>query len=410
MSFPAALFCYPWDFVDEGLDVALGRIAELGISHLALASVYHAGFFLYPHNPRRKTHLLEDGVAYFHPDSICYELGGIAPRRAELCRERDWFATIHTAARSAGLSVIAWTVVLHNTPLGLAHPEATVENAYGDRYPHTLSPGHPASVAYARGLVRDLTRNQSVPEILLEAVNFRRRAHGGTWVSGHHHERDGVHLRDLEQRLLDLSFNAADREHGENAGIEVTSLRGRVREHLDRYFDEAPDLPAGLPATLDEFRDAHPTLADYERTLAESEHRLLTKLRTEADEAGARLYGAPSPLVDVLTLGVYGEPVDRAATLTARQRAGLRPGQQLMSVVRLGFNSPGMGTPIGSEAQLVEICAALTHNGADMLAFYNYAEAPRKAIRWIRPALASLTKERAGVARNLGNASKGAAE
>jgi hypothetical protein len=190
----------------------------------------------------------------------------------------------------------------------------------------------------------------------------------------------------------------------------VTSLRTRVREHLDGYFDEAPDPPAGLPATLDEFRDAHPSLVDYERTLAESEHRLLIELRAEADQAGARLYGAPSPLVDVVTFGVYGEPVDRAATLTARQCAGLRPGPQLMPVVRLGFNSPGMGTPIGSEAQLVEMSAALTREGADMLGFYNYAEAPRKAVRWIGPALASLAKERAGVVRDLSEAAKGAVE
>lgn len=379
----------------------LARVRALGITHLALASLYHAGFFLYPHNPRRKTHLLEDGVAYFHPDPECYEPNGIAPRRAMLCRETDWFATIHAAARKAGLGVIAWTVVLHNTPLGLAHPEATVQNAYGDCYPHALSPGHPASVAYARGLVCDLIRNQSSTDILLEAVNYRRRAHGGAWVSGHHHERDGVHLRDLEQRLLDLSFNAADMEHGAEAGVDVERLRRQVREHLDRYLDEAPDLPAGLCATIDDYRDAVPALVDYERTLAASEHRLLSALRAEADGGEARLIGAESPLVDVVSLGVYGEPADRAAALAARQRAALRPHQSLMAVIRLGFNSPGMGTPISSATQLAEMCTAVVHGGADMLAFYNYAEAPQKAVNWIGPALASLGREAADRAAKL---------
>lgn len=386
------LFCYPWDFVDEGLDAVLARVRALGITHLALASVYHAGFFLYPHNPRRRTHLLEDGVAYFHPDPACYA-GGIVPPQALLCREVDWFATIRAAARSAGLGVIAWTVMLHNTPLGLAHPDVTVENAYGDRYPHAMSPGHPASVAYARGLVRDLTRNHGVADILIEAVNYRRRAHGGTWVSGHHHERDGVHLRDLEQRLLDLSFNAADVQRGTAAGIDVAALRCEVRRHLDACFDEAPDVPAGRPATLGEFRDAVPALVAYERTLVESEQRLLAELRAEADSSGARLHGAASPHVHVVSFGVYGEPVERAAVLAARERSQLRTDQQLMTVIRLGFNSPGMGTPIGSATQLAEMCGALRRSGADLLAFYNYAEAPHKAIGWIGPALASLSDQ-----------------
>lgn len=367
----------------------LERARALGITHLALASLYHAGFFLYPHNPRRKTHLLEDGVAYFRPDPACYS-GGIVPPQANLCRDVDWFATIQAAVRSAGLGVIAWTVVLHNTPLGLAHPEATVENVYGDCYPHAMSPGHPASVAYARGLVRDLARNQSVTDILLEAVNYRRRAHGGAWVAGHHHERDGVHLRELEQRLLDLSFNSADVAHGTAAGIDVDALRRQVRTHLDTYFAEAPDVPAGLCATPAEFRDAVPALVAYERSLAEAERRLLVELRAEADDANVRLHGSASPLVDVVSLGVYGEPVERAAALVAEERSRLRPGQQLMAVIRLGFNSPGMGTPITSATQLAEMCAALRQRGADLLAFYNYAEAPQKAIGWIGPALASL--------------------
>ena len=64
----AGLFIYPWDFVDEGPDELVASIKALGITHVIVASLYHAGFLLYPHNPRRKSHLLEDGVAYFHPE------------------------------------------------------------------------------------------------------------------------------------------------------------------------------------------------------------------------------------------------------------------------------------------------------------------------------------------------------
>ncbi len=63
----AGLFTYPWDFADEGVDELVGYVRDLGVTRILLTSVYHAGYFLHPHNPRRKTHLLEDGVAYFHP-------------------------------------------------------------------------------------------------------------------------------------------------------------------------------------------------------------------------------------------------------------------------------------------------------------------------------------------------------
>ena len=33
-----------------------------------------------------------------------------------------------------GLAVNAWMVLLHNTRLGEAYPDVTVENAFGDRY------------------------------------------------------------------------------------------------------------------------------------------------------------------------------------------------------------------------------------------------------------------------------------
>ena len=75
----AYLFCYPWDFADEGVEHLVGRARDLGVTHLAVASLYHAGFFFYPHNPRRKVHMLEDGVAYYHPDPQCYPEG--SPRR-----------------------------------------------------------------------------------------------------------------------------------------------------------------------------------------------------------------------------------------------------------------------------------------------------------------------------------------
>ena len=54
---------------------------------------------------------------------------------------------------------------------------------------------------------------------------------------------------------------------------------------------------------------------------------------------------------------------------------------------RLGFNSPGIGTPVVSEDQTCQIVNAITENGADGVGFYNYGECASNSVKWIKPAL-----------------------
>src|SRR5688572_4599770 len=115
----AALCVFPWDLEDEGLDAVLGFAAGLGVTRLFLASVYHAGWFVLPHNPRRKTCMTEDGVAYFHPDPAQYASTTLKPQIARMAREVDWFAAVAGRLEEYGLRLTAWTVCLHNARLGL---------------------------------------------------------------------------------------------------------------------------------------------------------------------------------------------------------------------------------------------------------------------------------------------------
>jgi len=385
----AGLFVYPWDFVDEGVDALVGRVRDLGVTHLWLASLYHAGFFLYPHNPRRRTHLLEDGVAYFHPHLPAYAGGPMRPRVAALCAEQDWFAVVCEAAVRAGLRVCAWTVFCHNMPLGLAHPEATIHNAFGDSYPHALSPGHPATVAYCRALAGDLAARYPLDLVLVEAGDYRRRRHGSDWVSGHHHERDGTHLRPLETALLDLSFNPADVVRAQAEGVDVLTLRSTVCRHLQRCFDEAPQAPNDLPASLAEFEARCPLLVDYRASLRAAELALWQQLEDAVHAHGVRLAGAPRPGVDLVLAGAYGLPAPQVEAVARQARQGLLPRQELAVALRLGFNTPGLGTPIASPDELAQAVQAADRGGAHAVVFYNYAESPRRCLDWIPAALAT---------------------
>lgn len=378
----AYLFCYPWDFADEGVDRLIGRARDLGVTHLAVASLYHAGFFFYPHNPRRKVHMLEDGVAYYHPDPACYP-EGLAPQVAAVSRDQDLFGAICDAAARAGLRLCSWTVLLHNSRIGLAHPELTVHNAFGDSYPHALSPGHPTAAAFARGVIRDLASRYPLDTIMLEAADYRSRAHGGSWVGGHHHERQGTHLRELENLLLDLSFNPADM-----AGAGAQGLREAVRAHLEAYLAAAPDVPGDLPDSPEAFRRLHPTMADYERRLQANQARLLRELRQEAEPHGVRLMGPADPAIDLVMAGAYGESPERIAAIARGARAALGDRQELIVLLRMGFyDGAGYGTPIVTEQAMIDSVRAVADAGAHAVGFYNYAEAPSRCVDWIAPAL-----------------------
>jgi hypothetical protein len=386
----AALFVFPWDFMDEGVDGLVGRAVDLGVTHLILVSHYHAGYFLYTHNPKRKVHLLEDGVAYFWPDDSAYADGPIRPKIAQMCTRIDWFDKICRRATAAGLKMIAWTVFCHNTRIGLEHPQAAICNVFGDIYPHALSPGHPHTEAFARGLVADLAKRYPLDAIFLEARDYRKRRHGGTWVSGHHHERDGVHLRELESMLMDISFNQADIENASKQGVDMKALQAATRNHLEQYFTRAPDEPTELPATVEAFGRQNPALADYQRYIRQVESDFMAQLRGEAQPHGVKLLGGLDPAVDLVMVGAYGLSCDDMVAAIRRVQPKLTDRQSMAVLLRMGFYSPDMGTPILSQAQMEQYVQTAADEGAEMIGFYNYAEAPLRSVQWIKPALARL--------------------
>ena len=387
----AGLMCFATDFIDEGVDDTIAYMQDLGVTRLIVASVYHAGFFIYPHNPRKKACMLEDGVTYFHPTASCYADSLIKPVVASVCKQTDWYARICEKAQTAGMEISAWTVCLHNSRIGLLYPEATIHNVFGDSYPHAMTPAHPSAIDYVRATVADLAEHYPLHSILLEAPNYRRRRHGGDWVAGHHHERSGVHLRELEEQLFDLSFNPADVEAAQQAGVDVPAVREAVADHLQRYLDAAPQIPADLPQTIDEFRRSVPALPDLEAHYRRAEDALLDVLKQAAKEHGVKLIGGPgNNAIDIVLSGAYGQTVDRTGQIVQEAKGRLLPGQELALGLRMGFNSPGMGTAISSAQHMSEYVSAVDAAGADAIFFYNYSESPPQPIEWIKPALRSI--------------------
>ena len=45
-----ALFCYPWDVIDEGYDAIINAVKRSGLNSIYITVNYHSGMFFLPHS------------------------------------------------------------------------------------------------------------------------------------------------------------------------------------------------------------------------------------------------------------------------------------------------------------------------------------------------------------------------
>lgn len=384
-----AIFVAPWDLQDVGPRELFTWARDQGLNTIYLASAYHAGWFLHPHNKGHKAYMVEDGACYFHPNPKEYAATLLKPLVASMARDRDWCVEACEMARELGLKIFLWTVCLHNTRLGLLHPDATCRNVYGDSYPHALCPSHPDAREYVAALLRDQAKRCAPDGFLLEATHYHRgRTHGNLagGIAGHHHERDGLPMPPLEQHLLNLSFAPTDLASAEKAGVNVARLTQQVREHLDAWFASAPRRETSRPNTLATFQEACPDLARYETLLHEQTETLIEQIKGDAALRGTHFVGdSHRRAFDSVFVGCYNQAPSHCEAIIREASQRCQPGQRMIVGLRLGFNPPPSAPAINSLRQGCNISRAVADSGVEGMAFYFYGESPASSLSWIKP-------------------------
>lgn len=249
MTVPTTLWAYPWDLLDEGIDAALRRMAErAGATDVAVATVYHAGKFLHPNNPRRKVVFPRSGTLYYRADLSWYGKGAITPPLWPPLNEHDFWPELSQHAGARGLGLTAWVVCLHNSGVGQAHPAATVQNAFGDQIPTDLCAANPDVAAYLTAVTADIAAAGHVDRILLESLEYMPFQHG------YHHEVLGVPIGPTVGLLLSLCFCAHCKARAADAGVDADQVRTHVARVVDDHF---ADPFAGVPRwSWEELRSA----------------------------------------------------------------------------------------------------------------------------------------------------------
>lgn len=384
-----AIYSYAWDLAETGVGAAIETFQGLGLDTVTMAGSYHAGKFLRPHGKGGKVYFPQDGTVYFRADPARY--GAIKPLPNALLGERDVLGELVDDGRMA---VNVWLVLLHNTALGMAHPESVVRNAFGDAYFYNLCPSAPEARAYARGLARDVTESYPVAGLSMEAPGFTPYAHG------YHHEFALMRSNPWLENLLGLCFCEHCLARAEAQGIEARRLKAQVAADIEAYLDSDLDFP---PDMAEAFWRADIAADGDLRRYLDFRNGVVTSLvaeiraevRSDADVAvipsvarptgGAwyegsdlRALGAATGMIEAC----FYEPTPmrvKADLFDIRRRVG--DGVRLRGILRPSFPD------LGSREDVVAAVAALRAGGVEGLAFYNYGHLRRANLDWIGAAL-----------------------
>ena len=245
-------FAYPWDLLDEGIDIALDTMAErCHCSAIALNASYHSARLLRPRMNGPVTCQRPGAMVAFIPDPSRYEAGAPLPavdrrltgaRVLERTRES-------CAARNVDFGL--WVVGLHNSTLGNADPELCMLNCFGDIYTYSLCPANPRARAYLRGLVTDVCAQFHPQRILLEAIGYLGIQHGV------HHELFMHPLSEAERRRLEkLKASVQARVKAVEKTLHNPAFRARAPHHVvQQRMDTAEDLRAQLTKIIQNLAD-----------------------------------------------------------------------------------------------------------------------------------------------------------
>lgn len=389
MSSYRAIYTYAWDLAETGVAKAIGEFKALGLDTVTMAGSYHAGKFLRPHGITGKVYFPEDGTVYFKTNPSRY--GAIKPIATHLLKERD---VLRELTDSGAMQVNAWMVLMHNTPLGIRHPEATTANAFGDRYIYSLCPSHPEARAYAVNLVCDVTETYPVMGVSLESPGF------APYVHGFHHEFALNQPNRWLDALLGLCFCDHCLEGATKAGIDARALKSHVANDISDYLASEVDFPLDMAEafwTADTRSNGElKAFLDWRCTIVTS---LVGEIRSTVRKDASV---AVIPSVARPTGGAWYEGSDLAALADAcgiieacfYEPSAARVKADLFDIKRRlkgkgqlrGIARPAW-PDFTNKPEFLAAIQALSEGGVAGLAFYNWGHLRQANVAWIAEAM-----------------------
>ncbi|WP_405596414.1 hypothetical protein OG741_09830 [Streptomyces sp. NBC_01410] len=269
-------FLYPWDVVGD--PDAAARVAGLGVQQVTLAAAYHSTRALTPRHPGHRIVTAQHAAVFYEPDEERWAGRELRPYTAGDWAPGDAYGEAAAALADAGLEVHTWVVLAHNSRLGADHPDTSVVNAYGDRYPWAPCIAQPAVRALLVDLAAEAATRPGARGTELESCGWYGFAHL------HAHDKTaGVELGDAAQYLMSLCFCGSCRNGYAEEGLEPELLAAAVRNALEPVWAGAAPADARIEKLLGH-EPAAATLEFRARTARTLQEAAVTAVRAAAPD------------------------------------------------------------------------------------------------------------------------------
>lgn len=355
------MFLYPWDALDEGIDVLTDRLQQWRIQSVSIAGIYHQARMLLPHNPRRRLMVHPGSSCYFPFDPSRY--GVLVPRSPDPTYAGLWQKLV-SALSQRGIGVTAWCVLMHSTYQCRQHPQLAITSILGDRSPNSLCPSHSDVQDYVCSLARDL-KASGVDQMDAESLDYAGFLHGD------HHEMQAYADTFTLNRLLGLCFCEACQARARARGIDVDALMRQVRAAADAFLlcRPAPAIDPDLLSAYDVMRCD--TIAQLTQRMQAESGVTIRPILGLAEGAAPVQSG-----VDLVRQGIgeaivcYPSSPEATAAFVQHARAHLPGHARMTGGIRL------MHPQTTAAAQGPAFEAAYASAGVEDVIYYNYGMAP----------------------------------
>ena len=389
-------FTFPYTFFRERASKVIPELREAGFTGINLALNYHASRdFLIRQGPALE--YLADGFHYYRPDYSKYPHGAITPHESDALLDNRMLDEVLEAATAENFEINAWAVFMHNSAIGIRHPEATVTNCFGNRFISELCPSSPMVAGYIAGLTTDLS-SRGITHLGIESLHFHGAHHG------EHHERFFLDMGPVTAFLLSLCFCRWCISHFSGDG---EALKNKVATLLQPFLEES-DPWLSLPLTkttlgeicgvelLDYLASRETIVAQryQEVSTAANRYNVRTKFIDQApliEGSGATPltkswqvgidHSLIDPHVDIFEPLIYRKSAEEVAAVAAHYRSELT--SDLTAILRPTFPDNL------SEQSLTEKVAALRASGISDIDFYLLDAMRPRDVEWIKRAITS---------------------
>jgi len=385
----AYFWCYPWDLEDEGIEIALGRMAgEIGVDAISIAAVLPGltAFRARAIKGRRTIH--REAGAHFQPSSECYSNTRLRPAAAAWMKSRNPLEKIASACAANGLKPRAWAVCCENEVLAARHPMATCVDVFGDSIAGRLCPSNADVREYVAALAVDLTKNTPLDVLELQSADFGGSARPNLYQSG-------VDIGQVGRLLANGCFCPACRQRAEDADIDAEAVRLTILSILEPLLRLEPARHATYGDVLSE----NANLAAWHRMRCESVCSLIKSVRRRTS-ARLLLHIAVDAWASGADVGMLREhcdgfiaspwhadtealPLVRAETLAHACEAIEQVEVGLPCYPPRCVDGPGLVTAVHEASQA----------GYGGIGFSNYGLAPEPCLDWVRQAIRYARRE-----------------